>query len=360
MSTQRHFPLLRIFLPAESSWTELAWLAFDSAHHWAAQGEASIANLPSHDELELVLPAKRVSVHKLTLPAQAGKHLDALITQALEDRLLGDKADVLSLPGPQIGTERLIWVCSRKWLETELASLTAAGLSPEKIFPEYALLPDSSEATQYAQTLGGYLFRSPEGYYGLAGTPDLIASLSGGQAISLVPELYRLPCKEAGHLPFSGELSRFNRKTFDVRTLYRPTLMLALSGALLLVGSVAHWRQLENRETRLQHEIRQTFATTFPGTPIIDPVMQWESKRREQASPSRGDALDAVLNLAARLNAPIHPRQIEARDNFIRLTLTDTEVAQFKAPLESAGNPESSPAGTGLTRLQYSLSRERK
>ena len=103
MSTNRHFPVLRVVLPA-AEWTELPWLAFDDDSRCVAHGVAALASLPGHDELEIILPAKRVSAHLLSLPAQAGKHLDALIAQALEDRLLGDRTDVLSWPGPQTAT----------------------------------------------------------------------------------------------------------------------------------------------------------------------------------------------------------------------------------------------------------------
>ena len=95
MSANRHFPVLRVVLPA-AEWSELRWFAFADDGRYAAHGVAAPAALPGYDELEIVLPAKRVAAHSLALPAQAGKHLEALIAQALEDRLLGERADVLS------------------------------------------------------------------------------------------------------------------------------------------------------------------------------------------------------------------------------------------------------------------------
>jgi len=360
MNSLRHFHVLRVVLPVAAGWTELPWFAFDSQSRCVAHGVDALDRLPSHDELEVVVPAKRVAAHQLDLPAQAGKHLDALIAQALEDRLLGDRADVLSWPGPQIGTQRLTWVCGRRWLECELTRLSAAGLRLDRIFPDYELLAADGDAIACAQTSDGMLFRISDGRVGLVKAQATIALLPGGLETRLVPELYRLPtptpaaCRN--RLP--AAFSRFNKKSFDPRCLRLSALMLALSGALLLAGSVAHWRQLENRESRLRHEIRQTFASTFPGTPIIDPLLQWESKLREQSGAAKGgDALDDVLDLASRLNAPVHPRRIEARDGFVRLTLTDTEVAQFKTQLDSVGRPESTPAETGLTRLQFSRAR---
>ena len=356
MSANRHFPVLRVVLPA-AEWSELRWFAFADDGRYAAHGVAAPAALPGYDELEIILPAKRVAAHSLALPAQAGKHLEALIAQALEDRLLGERADALSWPGPQRGAQRLVWVCSRRWLEGELARLAAAGLRFDRIFPDYELLVADGELTPCAQTADGTLFRLNDDSMGLVSSPAMIALLPGCGQTSQVPELYRLPTPAACRTRLPAPFSRFNKKSFDRRLLRRPALLLALCAVLALAGSVLHWRQLESREARLRHEIRQTFASAFPGTTIIDPVLQWESKVREQSGASRGDALDDVLSLAARLNAPVHPRRIEARDGLVRLTLTDSEVAQFKTQLNGVLRPESSPAETGLTRLQFSLAR---
>ena len=155
----------------------------------------------------------------------------------------------------------------------------------------------------------------------------------------------------------SGRQSVVGRLAFDPRRLSRSAMLLALSASLLLVGHLVYWRQLENRQERLQHEIRQTFATRFPGTKIIDPVLQWESKMRELAPLANGDALDALLMLATRVNLPLHPRRIEARDGLIDITLSNAEAAQFKTQLDGAGGTPLSSAEPGMTRLQFRISR---
>lgn len=348
-----NFPVLRVVLPAAAEWSELAWFAFDTESLCVAQGVAALASLPGHDALEVILPAKRVAAHRLSLPARAGKHLDALIAQALEDRLLGDKTDVLILPSRQ----GLTCVCSRAWLERQLTRLNGAGLRPDSVFPDYELLGAERDQALCAPTADGVVLRTSDARLGLVDTLATIALLPGAQQARRLPDLYRLPTPAASRQRLPAALSRFNRKAFDPRRLRRAAAMLALSCVLLLVASVVHWRQLENREARLRHEIRQTFATSFPGTPIVDPLLQWESRLREQSRAAQGDALDDVLALASRLNAPLHPRRVEARDGFVRLTLTDSEIAQFKVQLERVGNVESTPAETGLTRLQFGRDR---
>lgn len=349
--------LLRVDLPADSGWSALAWSSFDATGKWVAHGEAAPEALPAHGKLEIVLPARRVSAHSVSLPAQEKKHLAALIAQAMEDRLLGDKADALYVAGAQTGTERTIWVCSRRWLDEQLLRLTTAGLSADRIFPEYELLPLIHDATSCALTADGTIFRRSDGCVGLADTLATVGLLTGQQDVRLCPDRMLLPSPLRCTNMLSGRPSGVGRLAFDPRRLSRSAILLALSASLLLFGHVLHWRQLENQQERLQHEIRQTFATRFPGTKIIDPALQWESKMRELAPLANGDALDALLMLAAQVNSPLHPRRIEARDGLIDITLSNAEAAQFKTQLDGAGGTQSSPAEPGLTRLQFRVSR---
>jgi general secretion pathway protein L len=347
--------LLRIDLPADSGWSEIAWTSFNAAGHPVDHGRAAPDRLPSHQRLYVALPARRVSAHQLSLPPQEKKHLDALVVQTMEDRLLGDKADAWCVLGAQTGAARTLWVCSRRWLDAQMQRLAAAGLLAERVFPEYELLPIEADATTCVLTADGTIFRSADGRVGLVDTPATAGLLTGRREVRQLPDRQRLENPQRCTSMFGGRLP--SASLFDPLTLRRSALLLAVSGVLLLLGAVLHWRQLEKQEIGLQHEIRQTFAARFPGTTIVDPALQWESRRRELAPLARGDSLDALLILAGRINAPIHPRRIEVRDGLLRITLTDTDAAQFKAQLDAAGPPESSPAETGFTRLQFRAAR---
>lgn len=359
------FAILRVSLPPGEAWTAqecLDWRGFSADHTQTGCGMSPLADLPAADELELLLPACRVSVHTLELPERAGRHLDALVRQALEDRLLGDRADALAVSGIARGTERRVWVCSRRWLEGALERLAAAGRSVARLIPEYALLPEEAgdgDATLCAAATGGTIFRTAAGRFGIVGNDDVLARLAGGGELRRVEDIARRPCPAGCRADLPPALARFASRRFDLRPLRRAGVLLAVSAALALLGTVAHWRQLENRAARLQHEIRQTFAAAYPGTPIVDPVLQWESKRRESLQ-VRDDALDTAVRVAARLNLPIRPRGIEVGEGGVRLTLTDSDAAQFKPQLEALGKPERMPAGPGFTQLAYRFGREQR
>ena len=351
MNKLLHFPVLRVVLPDETDWNELEWYGFKTDRTCEAIGKNVLADLPSTEKLEILLPARRVSAHRLLLPAQAGKHLDALIEQALEDRLIGDKADALAIHGHSSGSERCIWVCSRGWLESGLERLVAAGFHPTFLLPEYDLLPVDTEAIVYATTSYGLLFHALDGQYGVVPDEATLRQLIADAPLRPIADLRRLP-PVANDIPLPKSLARFSTSSFELRQLYRPSAMLAILALLLMLNALIHWQRLEHRETNLQHEIRQTFATIFPGTPIIDPILQWESKQRE-VSQTQADALDSVISFAAHVDAPIRPSRIEAGDGYIRLVLTDSEVAQFRKQLEAVGKLETSPAEPGLTRLNF-------
>jgi type II secretory pathway component PulL len=316
--------------------------------------------LPAADALEILLPACRVSVHRLELPQQAGKHLDALIRQALEDRLLGDRSDALALPGRVRGTEREVWVCSRRWLESALERLTRADRYAHRFVTEYALLPEDEDATTYAVTSGGTIFRTRAGAFGIVGNEAALTRLAGGETLCRIEALAQRPSPPDAsdeRMGLPPALARFARRRLDPRSWRRVAMLLVAACALALLGAIAHWRDLENRVARLHHEIRQTFAATFPGTPIIDPILQWESMQR--ASAPRDDALDAAIRLANRLDIPIRPRGIEVgNEGGVRLTLTDSDAAQFDAQLAAIGKAEKMPAGAGFTQLIYRFAQE--
>ncbi|MDR0576253.1 MAG: hypothetical protein LBI87_01630 [Candidatus Accumulibacter sp.] len=362
MAVPQRFSILRVGLPPGDAWSGLAWSGFSAGYVLSGNGVSPADALPDADELEILLPACRVSMHRLELPERAGKHLDALIRQALEDRLLGDRADALAVSGASKGIERRVWVCGRRWLEGALERLAAAGRYADGLVPEYELLPESENATVFAAATGGTIFRTASGQFGIAGNEAaeaVIAQLAGGEALQRAGDIARRPCPPGGRAALPPALARLASRRLDLRPLRATGALLAASIILALLAAVAHWRHLENRAANLQHEIRQTFAAAFPGTPIVDPILQWESKRRESTQ-TRDDALDAAIGLAARLKIPVKPRGIEASEAGVRLTLTDSDAAQYQSRLEAAGKPEKTPAGPGFTQFLYRPGREQR
>ncbi len=349
------YAVLRVFLPLDTDdaapWS---WLAFDAAGQVQAQGAALPTALPAAGQLEVLIPAQKLAAHRLTLPQQSLKYQEALIAQGLEDRLLGNRQDVVAVPGPASGGERIIWVCAQSYLQTHLERLAQAGRPPERVLTAYELLPENESALHYAHSAQALLFRSRNNEFGMVEDVETLNCLFADEEKIEVPAWQQRPVAHPGQW-LSGRLASFRSRRFDLATLRPLAWLLVAVLSLCLLEQVVLWRQLESRDARIRHEIRQSFAALFPGTPIVDPLLQWESQLRDQGATRRGDALDAVLALSARIDAPLKPKLIEANDKQIRITLSDTQAAQFKEKLDSAGAPEKSAAEQGWTRLQYKL-----
>ena len=110
-------------------------------------GQAVPSNLPSAGgEVVAVVPWQRLSWHCVTLPAQTGSRLTAVLHGLLEEQLLDDPAQLHLAVAPHTsarqGGPTLVAACSRAWLQQALAPLQAAGLRIQRLVPECAPSPD--------------------------------------------------------------------------------------------------------------------------------------------------------------------------------------------------------------------------
>jgi hypothetical protein len=237
MAPAPRFSILRVSLPPEDAWTALAWRGFSADYTLSGSGLSPLAELPTAAELEILLPACRLSMHRLDLPEHAGKHLDALIRQALEDRLLGDRADALAVPGLPRGTERRVWVCSQRWLGSALERLASAGRYAARLIPEYELLPESGDAAIYAAATGGTIFRTLAGQFGIVGNETALAQLVSGETLSRAGDIARAPCPPDCQANLPAVLTRFTRQRLDLRPQRSAGVLLAVSLVLTLLGA---------------------------------------------------------------------------------------------------------------------------
>ncbi|MDQ7988204.1 MAG: type II secretion system protein GspL [Candidatus Dactylopiibacterium sp.] len=343
------FALLRFRLRPEEPAGEVAWVAFDATGALSARGSARIAALPDAEQVDLVLPASRVTAHRLDVPV-AGRHEAALIRQALEDRVLGALERSLVVSGARDANRLTVWVADRAWLDGELDTLAASGIVPARITPEQALLAPG----QFAQTADGWAFCRATGEHGLLPSRELLAAL-GGEALEEQPDPLAAP--PATHrVNLLAGLPRTRRVAggFSFSVL-RPVLLLVVAAALVhLFAEVLTWRQLVAQEANLRQTIRQNFAAARPGVPIVDPILQW---RQGQGGARQGaDALDALAGFAAQTGLTLRPRRIESDDGRLRLTLTVADAEQLKRVLQEKRIAfESSSTDTGLTQISLNL-----
>ncbi|MBS1157101.1 MAG: hypothetical protein H6R07_3025 [Proteobacteria bacterium] len=344
--------LLRIVLPEDATADQVPWYAFDAKHVCVGSGHNVLDALPPHQQLQLILPAGVVAGHLITTLKTAGRHLAAIIDQALEDTLLVKREETHVVIARQEAEGRLVWVCSAHWLNRWLARLHGAQLKPDSAFAIYDLLLAAIQPVT-ATTPTGCIFRTPNGQVGYLEDASLVGELLG-TTVALSEDLFSQPLQDEAANFLTGLFApRYANRLTPGQFRRSGALGLALACALLL-GAIIHWQQLAAREKSLKDEIRQTFAAAFPGTPIVDPIMQWQSKQREASTGgAASDALDTLSQFANTLGAGILPRSAEYREGVIRLVISESDVAKLRPKLE-AGKREFnlSPAEPGFSRLE--------
>lgn len=343
--------LLRIVLPEDGQMDALHWYAFNANQEVAEQGISTFDALPAHKSVQWILPASAIAGHLLSVPSNTGRHLSSVVSQALEDMLLGDQDDAHTVIAKHVSAGQLVWVCSAKWLATLLSRWNKTYPPPESAFPVYDLLPDSAQ-TAMAQHGAGYIFRTPAGHVGYLDDISLANDLLDMNDCSLTENIYCRPIAERAVNILSGPFAAHSQTRLKPAHFQRSAWLAGGLVCALLLGALLNWQQLEYRDKQLRHEIRQTFAAAFPGQTIIDPIMQWQSKQRERnGSGQRPDALDQLSRVAQEL-AGIMPRSAEFQDGVIRLVLTESDLSTVRSRLQQTGQEFTvSPAEPGFSRL---------
>ncbi len=347
--------LLRVVLAEDSETETLQWHAFDASFQPAGQGSGSLEELPPCRSLHWILPAGVIAGHLIPIPAGSSRQQSQIIDQALEDILLTGRDGAHVVLAGQYEDGRLVWVCSKAWLSAWLERWkTGPAPLPEAAYPIHDLLPESSRVT-FAATEQGFVFRSPHGQTGCLDDESLLPELLGHDAERVDDLLSRPLLPQSGNL-LTGPFAIRSPASLKPAQFRRSAWLAGSLAMVVLLGSLIHWQKLESREKKLKDEIRQTFAATFPGTPIIDPFMQWESMKRERAGNGAGsDALDHLTRSAAMLSG-IQPRSAEFRDGVVRLVVSETDLVAARNRLQQDGQSfDVSPAETGFSRLDIRI-----
>lgn len=339
------FSLLRVAVPSEAPLEAPAtWVAFDESGGIRARGQAPLASLPQATAVEVVIPASRVTPHRIELPVSGGRHEAALIRQALEDRVLGELDACLIVGGERIEKFLTVWVAERDWIA---AVAGAAGGALTRLTPEQALL----EPGQLAEGAGGWIFRNRSLDYGALPSHELALQLGGLELETRTDLLGTAPDPQRVNLLAGLPRLRRARSGLSPRQFVPAAILLGAAALVYLLSQCLVWRQLAAQEVSLHQAIRQNFAAARPGVPIVDAILQW---RQGQGAPTRSDldALDALASFASLAGTPLHPSRIESDERRLRLTLTVAEANMLTPALQQKNVPfETTSTDNGLVQL---------
>ena len=135
---------VRIFAPPADRFdaaTRFDWVLIDARRAPLRENATPLTDVPRADDVELVLPASRVLFARLKLPRVNAATIRELLPFAVEDRLLGDPANIHAVAGRRDANgETTVAIVDREWLGSLLAALRHAGLRPSHAWSESALL----------------------------------------------------------------------------------------------------------------------------------------------------------------------------------------------------------------------------
>lgn len=307
----------------------------------AAQGDpASVGQLPPADELVLVVPAQRLSWHRLDLPKVPRARMPQALAGLLEERLLSDPAQLHFAVAPDAAPGQPTWVavCDKGWLRQALNFFEAAGRPVSRVVPQTAPLPVGLSPRW--QVLGkpgaAWLLRSADDgvqclpFDALAADwlrveaaatqaePALAAwaeQLAGAPVSVCSPSQSLL---QAAQSPWS--LAQFDlairsqqrwlsgalrqAQVWLAAPAWRPLRWGLLSCVLVQVVGLNAWAWQERAALQAkQAALGQLLKRHFPALPVVDPVLQMQrelSALQRATSALAPDDLEALLAAVAR------------------------------------------------------------
>ncbi|QLI81092.1 hypothetical protein HZU75_05855 [Chitinibacter fontanus] len=312
----------------------LDWLAFDANGAQCAHGVAnSLAQpWPNTPQLELAIPAAWLTAHRIALPKVGEKQRQQLIAQALEDRVLGPLSDYQWLASPPQQGISQVWVLPLAKLAQLQTWASQHQLSFQRWIPEFALLPAGDCVAPAAQ---GLIARCADELIWLADETELLA-LPALQGLGVLSNT-QLLAPDATTMSFY----RGKKAGVSIQTLWKDwrwcVYLAGVCIALALLGMVLQWRTLAQRETALRQEIRQTFASLYPGVPIVDPILQWQSLQKQGAQTNSGDALELLYRAAGQLAGELSAESITVKAGKVSLILPAAQGNKLLSQLNAQG-----------------------
>lgn len=298
-------------------------------------------------ELVAIVPAQRLSWHRVTLPAgslgrgAARGRLRAVLEGLLEEQVLDEPVNLHFALQPDAVAGQPVWVavCDRAWLRNELQALERAGQSPHRVVPAWSPA-DSSTGPATTVWLFGTddaplaLWCDAQGVHqrplssetpaGRVLPPDLAqqAQVRAEPGVATWAErwLDRPVVVETGaeHLQEAAR-SRWNLAQFDMvrrsplrqrlvvashalwrAPAWKPARWAALAVVLTQVAGLNVWAWRASTQERAQRDaIHATLRATFPTvTVVIDPVLQMQRQvagLRQQSGQLGPSDLEAQL-----------------------------------------------------------------
>lgn len=305
------------------------WLGFDENGVFVSHGHQTA--LPAVEILDLAIPAACLTAHCLTLPTVNKKQRELLISQALEDRVLGKLSDLHWLAGQAVDGKTTVWVIEKNRLATISKWGAQSGLSFQRWLPECLLLP---HALTYAHSGAGLIFCTETEAGWLEDEAELLALYPHQSFKEIAISQMTAPAADAVSF-YRNEKVSLTSNWNDWRVA---VYILIAAVFIYLLSLLIQWRSLAHQESALRQEIRQTFASIFPGVPIVDPILQWQSQQKAaDHTGTTGDALDLLHKTAAQIDLELGIDSVEVKAGKVSIVVPESKSGALVAKLTAQG-----------------------
>ena len=347
-------------LPTGNRPGAVPYVRLDTAGSPVEEGEAQPSLLPRAALAIGVWPAEQLTLLATSLPPMPQARLQAALTGALEDRLLGSIEGQHLAAGPRAPDGAVRWAaCSeRASLAQAMLALEQAGLGLARVVPEPALLEPGQACLQRLDgARARLLWRDAQGeaaWLHLGIDDDCTASPVVSRAL-VEPGLEDLARKWLG-----GEveleacapanwLARAADCTWDLRQFElapraaaqrlwtslreqasspawrRAGWLAATLAGLQVLGLNLQALQLRHQRSELERQVQRVVDQALPGTPaVLDPSLQMSralDQARQRVGEPTSDGLEVLMGAAAGVLGGMRPRALDFSAGRLELQL---------------------------------------
>jgi general secretion pathway protein L len=349
--------------------TLFAWLLRDENGKPLRSGRATLDAMPAATQCRIVVPASRVLLSSVQLPAQNRKKFMQALAYAVEDRIMADPENVHVAAGEvQENGEVSIAIVDRTWLRQVLDKLRANGLEPVRAEPETLFAPCGKDAwTLVWRGTGGFVRQGAHSGFPLDGgdarqppaaLPLAIAGAHKPASIQLyldganAPDMdawssvLGIPVTAAGEWQWpasaahgidllQGEFSARSARADWLPRLRPAFILTSLILGLQVLFTVGDWAMLRFEKYRLATSMEQHFRQAFPDAKaIVDAPLQMSRNlaelRHSAGMADENDFLPLLARVAPHLGSVARLRSLEYQQGKLkmRLALPNTAAAE--------------------------------
>ncbi len=298
------------------------------------------------------------SSHVLDLPRQSPQRLRALVPHALDDRMLGSQNRHFAI-GSAAGSQTRVIACDKSWLQQWLALFTAQNRPVRAAWALADLLPVETIWQRLDTEDGVLLARLDESvWFDAAAIADQWLADQPVQIARWPDVCGDKPRADAINL-LQGEHAPRLTLPFNPKLFKRSAVLVAALLVVMTIGSLSDWWQLHQQATALQRELRQTFAAAFPGTPIVDPVLQLQSQLQAagatQGAGATGADFTALLQRVDAIASGTRLHRLQFENGQLQMELATNDATALQQKLSTAGfkvDPQPGAVGSTILRIQ--------